>query len=475
MEDSGGYAIGTVVICCTVAFQYLHLSTCVLTMGKGFNNYMCKKFFHPGSIDNLKRVWMAQQKTDAEKKKQEELKAQYDKEQELYNNKALLVKGENKEKLSLNFMYEPPAGMKKEREREDGEPEFKFEWQRKYNGPRESYLSKDDDTIRDQPFGIQVRNVRCIKCKKWGHINTDKECELYTAPWELTNPTTSTDPLELMRGMRDNGLALKAGVVEGTEQIPVHQLVASDDGASEEETEEMKFIKSLSQKDKLKLLKKLSKLQKKKKKKQKKKSKSKRDLSDSDSSSSSEDDGKRDKHGQKRKHSSQYSEHELGHKRAGERRRHSSTDDERHHKQRKRDSESRKGRDKERNHDGVYVKEEDQKESRKQRDRSPHHARSKRRHEGEDERKRGHRRSDSYSRSPDSKRASHKQRDRDESRNKAKMTSDDERHFRKIKKEADDHSSQQGRHSERGKKSEKRRHISGHGRSPEYDRRDSKR
>lgn len=118
------------------------------------------------------QVWMAEQKAEAYKKKQEELRQQYEKEQDLHMNKAMLSK-ESKDKLSINFMYEPPPGAKKEREREDDEPQYKFEWQRKYNAPRESYC-KGDQEIRDQPFGIQVRNVRCIKCHKWGHINTGK-------------------------------------------------------------------------------------------------------------------------------------------------------------------------------------------------------------------------------------------------------------------------------------------------------------
>ncbi|CAD7005209.1 unnamed protein product [Ceratitis capitata] len=253
-------------------------------MGKGFNNYMCKKFFHPASRDNLKRVWMAEQQAEAYKKKQEELRTQYEKEQNLHENKAMLSK-DSKDKLSVNFMYEPPPGVRKEREKDTTEPEYKFEWQRKFNAPRESYC-KGDTEIRDQPFGIQVRNVRCIKCHKWGHINTDKECSMYSISMsEARKLHSEAEASEMMaknvleEQMKEDGLVMKKSALElqnikQTHQL--HKLVPSDEEEGEKEdgkdaNTELTFLKSLSKEQKMELLKKLEKIEKLKKKKDKKK------------------------------------------------------------------------------------------------------------------------------------------------------------------------------------------------------------
>jgi len=172
-------------------------------MGKGFNNYMCKKFFHPASRDNLKRVWMAEQRTEAEQKKQDDLRRQYEREQELYQNRALLSK-ESKEKLEVNFMYDPPPGARKEdkekKEQEEAEGTgYKFEWQRKWGtAPRESW-AKGDESIKDQPFGICVRNVRCVKCHKYGHINTDKVCPMYGKAVDADAPADRVDQQKLLK------------------------------------------------------------------------------------------------------------------------------------------------------------------------------------------------------------------------------------------------------------------------------------
>lgn len=254
--------------------------------------------FH--EINLFFQVWMAEQQDEAYKKKQEELRAQYEKEQNLHENKLMLSK-ESKDKLSLNFMYEPPPGTKKEREKEENEPEYKFEWQRKYNAPRESYC-KGNEEIRDQPFGIQVRNVRCIKCGKYGHINTDKECTLFSLSMSEAKKLHSDQEAQkllakggieeqLKEGMKEDGLALKNNALS-LEQQPNswrHQLIPDDDTI--DQVPEAEFIKGLSKKQKKELLKRLELIEKKHKKKSRQRS----------SSSSSSDDSRKKKKSSKSK------------------------------------------------------------------------------------------------------------------------------------------------------------------------------
>ncbi|CAI5438466.1 unnamed protein product [Caenorhabditis angaria] len=279
-------------------------------------------------------VWEARQKKSLEDKRQEELRVMYEKEQEILNNKALL--GDEKAKMGLSFMYDAPAGMAK---REEPKEEPKFDWQRKYQAPREDW-AKGNEEIQDQPFGIQVRNVRCCKCHKWGHVNTDRECALFGKSGNYEDEGYANNPSDLIKVLRkqraegtssssssrnpnkkdleeeeedewvdhqqlandmkeEHGIVLKSNVLAGMKQD--QQLSRMKQEKSEEE-QMIEFFNTMSDKDKRKLMKKLMSgesledaMSKKKKKKDKKKKskKSKRKYEKSDSEDEWEEKRKR--------------------------------------------------------------------------------------------------------------------------------------------------------------------------------------
>lgn len=98
----------------------------IFKMSKSYSNFMSKKGFHPGSYANQKKIVDAEIIAETKKKQEAEKLAQYQKEQELFHQKSLVSK-QSKDKLSLNFMYDAPPGLKKS-ESDDKQHNEKVEW-----------------------------------------------------------------------------------------------------------------------------------------------------------------------------------------------------------------------------------------------------------------------------------------------------------------------------------------------------------
>ena len=219
-----------------------------------FVKFMRNKFFHPHTYENQKRTWIAEQKHLSEKKKQEELQKQYLKEQAIYENKNLLKHGKTTQDDKLTFMYEPPLECRKKDEKLELR-EVRFEWQK--TAPRAGDYAKTLD-VADQPFGIEVRNTKCIKCGVWGHQNTERVCPLYNSNIiSENNPDLGRqDPMTLLSSMEEGGLKMRREAINKVVDVHDNKYKILEEDKLDPE---VAFIAGPTDKQKRKLMKKLNK------------------------------------------------------------------------------------------------------------------------------------------------------------------------------------------------------------------------
>eukprot|EP00124_Ichthyophonus_hoferi_P000014 Ihof_evm14s1 gene=Ihof_evmTU14s1 len=249
------------------------------------SNFMNLKSFHPGNFHNQRKVWIAEQQAEADEKRRISLEQERKAEQSEIDLRPRLLVEERTGGKGHGGKPEQPSL----------EEKFKF----LKDAPREGGYTQGIATIKDKPFGVEVRNVRCRKCGHWGHQSTDRVCEKYNqggtfdvADGEEIQRPAYHDPAELMKRMREEqGLALRRTALGRRNDVLANnqQLVLSSDEEQPMEVEdtELAYLKSLSSKEKKKLLKRLSKLDDSKSRKKKKQRSHKRHKHDSSSDSDS--------------------------------------------------------------------------------------------------------------------------------------------------------------------------------------------
>ncbi|XP_016469949.2 putative zinc finger CCHC domain-containing protein At4g19190 [Nicotiana tabacum] len=191
------------------------------------HNFLNQKPWHPLSYPNQRRKWIAEQTHAQREQRANEIAREYAQEQEYFRQTALVSKKE-KEKMEMmkavSFMYVRPPGYNPESAKAaeiadeaqkqghvgtsqetsaagasiSGRPEVPPVQEKKKPRPKDVFgrlLPTEEEfevlknaprletgvAGRAKPFGIEIRNVKCVRCGAFGHQSGDRECPLKDA------------------------------------------------------------------------------------------------------------------------------------------------------------------------------------------------------------------------------------------------------------------------------------------------------